>query len=71
MIRMIKDEDAFTLFENQKQVQFHDNLKEEEVKQGLSIFQKKTIYKRNIIYTVLRAVIFVLYVCKVVSNPRD
>lgn len=70
-VKMIKDKDAFTLFENQKQVQFHYNLKEEEVKQGLSIFQKRTIYKRNIIYTVLLAVIFVLYVCKVISNPRD
>ena len=43
----------------------------EEVKQGLSIFQKKTIYKRNIIYTVLLAVIFVMYLVKIISNPRD
>ena len=70
-VKMIKDEDAFTLFENQEQVQFRYNLKEEEVKEGLSIFQKKTIYKRNIIYTILLAVIFVLYVLKIIANPRD
>ena len=70
-VKMIQDEDAFMLFENQEQVQFHYNLKEEEVRQGLSIFQKKTIYKRNIIYTILLAVIFVMYVLKIISNPRD
>lgn len=70
-VKMIQDEDAFTLFENQEKVSFRYNLEAEEVKQGLSIFQKKTIYKRNIIYTVLLAVIFVMYLVKIISNPRD
>jgi hypothetical protein len=42
-----------------------------EVAEGLKIFQKETIYKRNLIYTALLFVIFVLYVVGIVKDPSE
>lgn len=41
----------------------------EEVKEGLTLFQKETIYKRNLIYTGLLLVVFVMYVIGLSKNP--
>lgn len=42
----------------------------DEVKQGLKIFQKQTIYKKNIIYTVALFLIFMLYVLNIVKGDK-
>lgn len=42
----------------------------EEVKQGLKIFQKQTIYKKNIIYTIALFLIFIMYVVNIVKGDK-
>ncbi len=70
-VKMTPDADAHTIFEGQQQVRMEYDLQLEEVKKGLLLFQKKTIFKKNIVYSVLLAIIFVFYVIKVVLNPQD
>ncbi|WMJ21794.1 YcxB family protein [Paludicola sp. MB14-C6] len=43
----------------------------EEVAEGLKIYQKQTIYKRNLIYTGILFVIFVLYVFSIAKDPSQ
>ncbi len=65
-----EEEDAFeNPFEGKESVEIRYNLRAEEVKKGLLLLQKKQIYKRNIIYTAILAVIFVLYLITVIRNP--
>lgn len=70
-VKMTENEDAFSVFAGQKQVPIDYTLKGEEVARGLLRFQKQTIYKKNWIYTVILALIFVCYVVKLVINPKD
>lgn len=70
-VKMLTDQDALSLFDGQQQVKLIYDLQAEEVKKGLLLFQKKTIFKKNIVYTVLLALIFVFYLIKIVFNPKD
>ena len=70
-VKMTKDADAMSIFEGQRQVRFDYDLQAEEVKKGLLLFQKKTLFKKNTVYTVLLALIFVFYIIKVAFNPKD
>lgn len=70
-IKMTEGEDAFSVFAGQKQLPLHYDLTAADVKLGLLRFQKKTIYKKNWIYTALLGVIFVLYVISIIRNPKD
>ncbi len=70
-VKMTPDQDALSLFDGQQQVKLTYDLRAEEVKKGLLLFQKKTIFRKNIVYTVLLAVIFVFYIIKVIFNPKD
>lgn len=70
-VKMTENEDAFAVFAGQKQVPIDYTLKGEEVALGLLRFQKKVVYKKNWIYTVVLAIIFVIYVIKLVINPND
>ena len=45
------------------------NLRAEEVKKCLLLLQKEQIFTRNLIYTALLSVIFVLYLVSVIQNP--
>lgn len=45
------------------------NLKGDEVRQGLKIFQKQTIYKKNYIYTAILVFIFLTYIISTFINP--
>lgn len=56
-------------FEGKQGVEIRYNLREEEAKKGLLLLQKEQIYKRNIIYSVLLAIIFVLYLISVIRDP--
>lgn len=43
----------------------------DEVKRALKLFQKETIYKKNIIYSVLSLALFALFVYQTISNPDN
>lgn len=47
------------------------NLKGEDVKKALKIFQKRTIYKKNIVYTVVLLILFVLYLKQMIDDPAN
>lgn len=70
-IKMMQDENAFSLFAGQKQIAVRYQLTADEVKRGLLRFQKKTVYYKNWIYTALLAVICLLYGVNVFRNPYD
>ena len=70
-IKMTRDENAFSLFAGQKQVAVRYQLTADEVKCGLLRFQKKTVYKKNWLYTALLGIIFVLYSVNIIRNPQD
>ena len=70
-VKMTADEDAFAVFAGQKQTALDYTLTADEVKLGLLRFQKKTIYKKNWVYTALLGVIFVLYIISIIRNPKD
>ncbi len=42
-----------------------------EITEGLKLFQKETIYKKNMIYTLILIVIFTLYMIGLVKNPTN
>ncbi len=46
------------------------NLKPEEVTKALKYFQKKTIYKKNIIFTIILGIIAVLYIQAIITDPN-
>jgi len=56
-------------FEGKEGVELSYNLKAPEVKKALFLLQKEQIFTRNIIYTVILAVIFVLYLINVITKP--
>ena len=70
-VKMTADADALSIFDGQQQVRLTYDLHADEVKKGLLLFQKKTIFRKNIVYSVLLAIIFVFYVIKVIVNPKD
>lgn len=70
-VKMVEDRDALTIFAGQEQVTVSYDLRTEEVRKGLLAFQKQTIFKKNIVYTVLLGIIFILYVIKAIYNPHD
>lgn len=43
----------------------------DEVREALKLFQKETIYKRNIIYTVILLLIFCMYMFNLIKNPSQ
>lgn len=47
------------------------NLKGDDVRKALKIFQKKTIYKKNIIYTVVLIIFCILYIKQMVEDPSN
>ena len=57
-------------FEGQQGVEIDYDLRPEEVKKGLLILQKEQVYKKNIIYSVILGVIFVLYLLSVIKDPN-
>ena len=70
-VKMTRDVDALSIFEGQRQIRLEYDLQADEVKKGLLLFQKKTLFKKNAVYTVLLAIIFVFYIIKVAFNPKD
>ncbi len=50
-------------------IEIRYDLKGEDVKKALKIFQKKTIYKKNIIYTVVLVILFILYIRQMINDP--
>ncbi len=56
-------------FEGKKGVEISYNLQPEEVKRCLFLLQKEQIFTRNIIYTAILAVLFVLYLITVIRDP--
>jgi hypothetical protein len=57
-------------FEGESGVEVHYDLHPEEVKKGLLILQKEQLYKKNIIYSVILGIIFVLYLLSVIKDPN-
>lgn len=57
-------------FEGKEGVEITYNLRAEEVKKCLLLLQKEQIYKRNLIYTAVLVVIFILYLVSVIQNPN-
>jgi hypothetical protein len=46
------------------------DLREEEVKKALKAFQRKVIFKKNLLYTAALAVLGILYAVSVIRNPN-
>lgn len=42
-----------------------------DIREGLKVFHRETIYKRNIIYSLLLLVIFVIYLVSILNNPGE
>ena len=47
------------------------NLCGDDVKKALKVFQKRTIYKKNLIYTIVLAVLFILYIKTLFDDPAN
>ena len=43
----------------------------EEVKKALKVFQKKTIFKKNLIYTAVLVILFILYLQMLFKDPTS
>lgn len=56
-------------YEGKEGVDIEYDLTGDEVMRGLLFLQKKQLYRRNIIYSALLAVIFVIYVIYVIRDP--
>lgn len=56
-------------YEGRDGIEVEYDLKGEEISPALLLFQKRVIFKRNMIYTAILAVIFVLYLISVVMTP--
>lgn len=50
-------------------IEIRYNLRPDEARAAMKAFQKKTLYKKNIIYTVVLAVLALLYLQAVIRNP--
>ena len=50
-------------------IEVHYDLREEEVKLALKAFQKKMVFKKNVIYTIALIVLGVMYLVSVLNNP--
>lgn len=57
-------------FEGKEGVEIRYNLNAEEARKGLLLLQKEQIFKRNLVYTGLLAVLFVLYLIAVIRDPN-
>ncbi|MEG0894316.1 MAG: YcxB family protein [Oscillospiraceae bacterium] len=55
---------------NKKGISINYSFNGKEISDAIKIFQKETIYKRNIIYTALFSIVLVLYVINAISNPN-
>lgn len=42
-----------------------------EVRQGLKLFQRETIYKKNAVYSVILLAIFMIYTVNIIRNPSE
>ena len=47
------------------------DLKGDDVRKALKIFQKRTIYKKNLIYTVVLIILFALYIRQMFNDPAN
>lgn len=56
-------------FENRQGIHITYEFRPEEVKKALQIFQRYTIYKKNIICSLIIAILFVCYLIQVVQQP--
>ncbi len=43
----------------------------DDIREGLTVFQKATIYKKNMVYTLLLLVIFVIYIFNIIKHPEE
>lgn len=65
------DEDELLELEGKEGIYVEYGFNGEDVKEGLKIFHKETIYKRNIIFTVLLLAIFGMYVYGIINNKDN
>lgn len=69
---VLPEEEEYQDPSSQPHVDVVYNLTEDEVRSGLYAFQKKVLYKRNIVYTVVFSVFFLLYVIDILfRNSRS
>ena len=47
------------------------DLRGEDVKKALKIFQKKTVHRKNIIYTAVLVILFILYIRQIANDPAS
>lgn len=55
----------------EKKIEISYDFNGKEVEEALKIFQKETLFKKNMIYTIIFAVIFLVYVATVIKNPTQ
>lgn len=52
-------------------VKIHYTFKGDDVREGLKVFQRYTIYKRNIIYSLILAVVTAVYIGSYINDPSS
>lgn len=52
-------------------IKVHYSFKGDDVKEGLKIFQRYTIFKRNIIYTLILAIVTAVYIVTYINEPTN
>jgi hypothetical protein len=56
-------------FDGKEGIRIEYDFTGDEVSRALRVFQKYTIYKKNLIYTLLMAVCFVIFLVRMMNNP--
>lgn len=66
-----EDEEIFHDFKNKEGIEVVYSFNGEEVTQGLAIFQKITIYKKNLIYSVILVGVFLMYATNFLNDTNN
>lgn len=61
--------DEIIELKTRKGIEIHYSFNGNEIKEALKIFQRDTIYKRNMIYSGILAAVFILYVAGILKEP--
>ena len=70
MPELDKDEEEFDDLDEKQGIEIEYTFKGDDVRQGLKAYQKETLYKKNIIFTLILAVICGIYVYQFATNTN-
>lgn len=62
-------EEELSEYKDKQGIEVYYDLREEEISPAIYLFQKMTIFRRNLVYSAVLAVIIILYLISVIMNP--